>query len=615
MEQKENISVIQKRGSGCLLTFIFFLLVFLSLPETAHSDMRSGYPKRFRFYGVIELDYTDYSSETSSDGRKNRSSRATLKQRYNLNLEGYIYHPRLAVFSASVTYQNKKEIKGYISDSKDIGYNLSATFLPYRPVSFYVYAIRDYFTFKASDVSTQNSSSDQFGARLGIHTKILPAIDLEYYRYDYSSGNLKTESNFYSIRVHGRVAPIRTSYGFGYAQSDFSGPSLRYNAQYFYGYTITTVKTATLLTSFVCSKQPFSKETGFSASLQFIPTRRFSHYYSYDYNSSQLTFQGSEAAGTETTTIKTTIQMLRGSWSYRLTDRLRAAVGLNYNINKQDKEIWTSNGIVSSLDYRRPLAGLELSSHYTLFLRNDNLRGSLTEHNIDLGLRTLKFKAGTLYADYVFVRSFETVKPIPQLTDASLGDVPTGNTQELKIDTTIHLFRLGLRGRGLRFVSNQAYWAIEGEYLNSVTHGQKPASLNLFDSVLEDSSLTLQSYSKNTNQYNFYGNLAYPFGRGATISSRAGHVFGINDSKKIKKLYYDIRLNYPLSRRLLVSAWWQEIWNEIEGSSQKDRNYEIYATYGVGKVFFSLSYLVLKTEEGAVVTQNTRLFTTIKRFF
>lgn len=610
--------MIQKRGSGYLLAIILFLLVLISLPETAHSDMRSGYPKRFHFYGVIELDYKSYSSETSFDGKKNKSSWATLGQRYNLNLEGYIYHPRLAVFSAGVTYSDHKGIKGYISDYKDIGYNVSATFLPYRPVSLDLYAIRDYFTFKASDISTQNSSSDQYGARLRIRTKtkILPAIDLEYYHSDYSSGNSKTENNAYSIRVNGRVAPIRTTYGFGYTLSDFSGPSIHYKAQFFHAYTRTTMKTATLSTSFAYSNQDFHKETDFSASLQFIPTPRFNHYYSYDYNSSQLTFQGSEAAGTETTTTKPTIQLLRGSWSYRLTDRLRAAVSLNYGINKQDKKSWTSYGIVPSLDYRKPIAGFEFSSHYVLFLRNDELRGSLTEHDIDLGLRTLKFKAGTLYVDYIFVRSYETVKPIPRLTDASLGDVTTGNTKELKIDTTVHLFRLGLRGRGLRFVSNRIYWDIEGEYLNSVTHGQKPASSDSFDSVFEDSSLTLQSYSKNTSQYNFYGNLAYPFGRGATINSKAGYVFGTNDSKNTKKLYYDIRLNYPLSRRLLVSAWWQEMWNEIEGSTNtKDRNYEIYAIYTVGRLFFSLSYQVLSTEEGDVVTQNTRIFTTIKRSF
>ena len=157
----------QERGSGCLLALILLLLIFLSLPEAACADMLSGYPNRFRFYGVIELDYINYSSEASGHGGKTKATWSTLEQRYNLNVEGYIYHPRLAVFSASVTYDKDTGIKGNIADSRDIGYNVSVTFLPYRPISMDVYAIKDYYTFNGS----QDSSSDQYGARLRIHTK------------------------------------------------------------------------------------------------------------------------------------------------------------------------------------------------------------------------------------------------------------------------------------------------------------------------------------------------------------------------------------------------------------------------------------------------------------
>ena len=403
----------------------------------------------------------------------------------------------------------------------------------------------------------------------------------------------------------------------GYTLSDFSGSGTHSTDKFFSAYTTTTIRTATLATSFVRTSQDFYKLTGFSASLEFVPTR-FYHYYSYDYTSSQSTFQGSEAAGTGTVTTKTTIQLLRGSWSYRLTDRLLSSLSINYSINKQDKQSWKSYGIVPSLDYRKSFAGFELSSHYMLFLRNDELRGNLTEHSLDLGLRTLKFKAGTLYADYVFIRSSETVKPVALEETDLLGDVTTAGAKELNIDTTVHLFRLGLRGRGLKFISRRIIWDLEGEYLNSVSNGQKLGICNTVECILlgDEETVIPIDYSQNTSQYNFYGNAVYPIGRGATMSSRAGYAFGTSGSKSLKKLFYDFRLNYPVSRKILVSAWWQEIWNKIEGSPDTtDRNYEVYVTYRIGKTFFSLRYQVLNTEESDVTTHNTRIFAAVKRFF
>jgi hypothetical protein len=94
----ENTSVNCKRGILFLLILIIVELFFFRTDSFA--QMRALYPKRFSLDGFVELKYNDYSVTTSS-GR--RSSYSFLTQRYSVGIKGYVYDPRLIVFTAKAT--------------------------------------------------------------------------------------------------------------------------------------------------------------------------------------------------------------------------------------------------------------------------------------------------------------------------------------------------------------------------------------------------------------------------------------------------------------------------------------------------------------------------------
>jgi hypothetical protein len=62
--------------------------------------------KKFKFNGRVELVYQDYTSRSSYRGHTAKGGWTTFEQIYKLGLQGYIYHPRLALFSASISYSN-----------------------------------------------------------------------------------------------------------------------------------------------------------------------------------------------------------------------------------------------------------------------------------------------------------------------------------------------------------------------------------------------------------------------------------------------------------------------------------------------------------------------------
>jgi hypothetical protein len=604
----------------------FFLIIFIH--KQADAQMRVGYPQRFRLTGLIELHYTDNSIKTSYDGRETKGGWSRFEQHYEVGIEGYIYHPRLAIFSTGITFTNAITSNQKNTRSNNIGYNLSATFLPYRPVTLNIYAMRSDYTIKGLTAIPEEGSINQYGARLNVNTRILPTMRLDYSHFDTELKNssnvpVKMKTDSWSFSIHGSLRSFNTLYGLNLGFTDFSSTNISYNAKYINIGTSTSIgKVGTLSNSFLYSDDESSKSLRFDSYLHFRPGRRLIHNYRYDYSNTEYYFKGSEAAGTEDRTVTRVLHMLTGTWSYRFTDRLSGALSLFYSRrneaeNKKNEERYTSYGISPGLSYRRPVAGFEFSSYYRFFLTDDEKRGKLKEHDLELNLQTNKIRWGTVYANYYLFISDE----IDKYLETSDEFIEEGVVKEIKIKTTVHTLRIGIRGKGLRlgsrWGSSRAYWNIESEYLHSRTNGERPKNCDMMSEdyyeCLEGLISEIEKWSKKTDQYTLDGYLMYPLARG-TVNLKTRYSTGEADSKKIKRFLYDVRFNYPVSRRLSFSIWWRQMWDKIEGSfDRKIRDYELLADYRIGRLFLSLEYQVSRQEESNAVTENRRFFVRLRR--
>jgi hypothetical protein len=135
----------------------------------------------------VELVYQDYTSESSYRGHTVKGGWSTFEQIYRLGMQGYIYHPRLALFSAAVAYVNQNTDSRESSDefkSQSVNYELSSIFFPARPISLQAYASRISTSIDGTGLSTNEMTSNFYGARLLFTHKKYPLIRLEYNHWD-----------------------------------------------------------------------------------------------------------------------------------------------------------------------------------------------------------------------------------------------------------------------------------------------------------------------------------------------------------------------------------------------------------------------------------------------
>jgi hypothetical protein len=244
---------------GIFMSFFIFI-IFSSIIFTyqrVDAQMRIEYPKRFSFNGLIELTYTNYTVTSGIDGRKTLGATSTFEQYYRLGVEGYIYHPRLAVFDASIHFRDIKFTAkaGYGNQSKDIGYDINATFLPFRPVSLDLYARKIDYTVDWTGMPV-DTSSNLYGARLRVNSRNLPAIRLEYYHWEY--GLLRygdvvdtIKIDRYTLDVRGFLNKLRTRYFFFADIASYTRPEGNYSVQDYRLTTATTFKNALSLNNYL----------------------------------------------------------------------------------------------------------------------------------------------------------------------------------------------------------------------------------------------------------------------------------------------------------------------------------------------------------------------------
>jgi hypothetical protein len=132
--------------------------------------------KKFRFTGLVELTYRDYSVSSTYYGRESESGWTSFEQRYKLGIQGYVYHPKLLTFLTSVTFR-KEKIDRELGDgynAKDINYDLSAFFLATTPVSLDVYGSKTDSTIEGAGTAPYNITSNYYGTKTLFQTQEIP---------------------------------------------------------------------------------------------------------------------------------------------------------------------------------------------------------------------------------------------------------------------------------------------------------------------------------------------------------------------------------------------------------------------------------------------------------
>ncbi|NWF75657.1 MAG: hypothetical protein HXY53_03630 [Nitrospirae bacterium] len=578
--------------------------------------MRISYPRKFTIESSIELTYKDYNI-TVKNNRKYESSYSILEQEYGLGLKGFLIHPKLLVFSSRFTFIDEKTLDStsqFKPHSDSYIYELSAVFLPYRPINLTTYATISDYSFGGiyGDGSIYDMKIINYGAILGINLRKLPLIRFEYYHMNIESPpsrkiDRETTSDSFYLNIRGILNKLRTQYSLNFGYSDIQTQKDNRENKYANIYTNTDLKKFKFVNFFKyydqeSSNQESSKNFGIYTNLQAHKWKNFSHEYHYIYekyeNKTDILKNESER------------EEIRGFFTYRFAKNLYSSLSMNYGIINERENEYKFDSIFASLNYSKPFKKYHLYTYYNFIQRNNELKGEYTQHSINLQVTTRKYRWGTIYLSYSFhilngtFKIYEEEYPY----DFYFEDM---EVKEGKYESMTNTFTLGVRGRALK----KAPWSLEVEYYNSSSSKERPKKYFDYSYDYFESSMLKTEIEK--NYYVFLGQIFYPIGRkGATLNLRSGYNFGEIDSIGSSKTFYEVKFNFPFSRRLRLLSWWREMWYNYDiGFDRKVREYEISLSYRVAKVYLSAEYWAQNQEENNRERNYRRFIIKLRRSF
>lgn len=627
------------------LLFFYIVLVILFIPVNSFAQMGIKYPKKFTFTGLIELSYKTYSIESSRQGRKSvENTTKIFGQFYKFGIGGYIYDPRLLVFSTSVLYRlDKFTYEGSSTEKqslKDKGYSVTATFLPYRPVSLSAYMSKVKSEFEA--YLPLDYETNSYGMNLKISGRKIPLILLNYDHWDYivkkkvlkkyrvdeeedwdywqdwDEGNWdedwwnedsgfpvfktkivtvteKRQTDRYTIKISDNIRKLNTRYNIQLEFLDYSSPLRKYNAYYLKTNTVSTIKKKNILyTSFMYSNLDFYDMLRFNSSFKLAPIGYLEHTYSYEF----FSYSG-EPIFTRKKAEELYYHKIGAFLNYRFTKRLRARGDLYYRFGERDGN--KEDAYSAGLTYDRPVGIFQflLDGGYTY--KNMSTRGILTQYDFSLNISTTRLRWSRVYTAYRF------------------SDYTYEQPKAEDLKSTIHRFVVGISDKG----TFRLYWNIEGEITLTKSIGRRPLERIPYIppefQVPEDGEITKPKILPlEVNSYLIRGDLRYPINRRGAITLSSRYLTSSGDSLKIKRFYYLCGVNYNLISSLMLSVIWK---NEDETLKQgvtidrKIQDLDIRATYLWRKLYFSLEYSIYKTTENDKEYTNKTVFMRVRRHF
>lgn len=587
--------------------------------------MVTGYPRKFRLTGFVELQYKNYWHETSTSRSTNDDTYSNLRERIRLGAEGFIYHPRLIVYKAAVEFSHQKSLTGVDIKGKDLGYSLLLSALPYRPISLDLFASRNHYSFVAKTQALPDRTVTHYGAKMRFNIekiKPLRLIRLRYEHWDYSTENISedTKTDTYSISIHGLLSRLKTVYTLTSTLTNYSSPFLDIDTKFFSAYTDTslTKKGLKFITSFFYSDFQYStgdytKELNFSADLNFPPGERFYHDYRYVFNQTEQFYQGSFTSGTRDRLTELSYQTITGSWGYRFTERLMGSLFLDYGKRKINSDQGEVTGVSAGFSYRRPLGSFNSESSYRFILKKDELRNDFTEHYVNINLKTRRFKLGTGYLTYTLIKSDSESKVFEE-NDEFFFDEEAEKTEIGKrtTDTLSHSIVLGLRGRGLGKMLRRSIWTVESSYFNTKSDIRRPIRRS---DEFGDSEIIFEDITRKSHQYSLYGQIIIPIRNSLNINSRATYALGETDSVSRESFVMHARLNYRIQRNLTFAGLIRGRWEKIEDRPNRTIiDYEASLDYRRGKLHCLLEFFLSTSKQADLTFWSRRIFLTVRRY-
>jgi hypothetical protein len=162
---------------------VFFCLLFLFRRILWAQNFHS-------LRGSIGLSYESYKNK--SNGKEQKRDR--FEKELDLNLGGYIYHPKLATYSGGVDYADtdydfSSGSDNSSMDTKNISFDLSTLLLPERPVNLNLFMGRNRSDVKTSFNPSYRLTTDYRGFLSNIILKDLPKIELSFTQSDTEDDN------------------------------------------------------------------------------------------------------------------------------------------------------------------------------------------------------------------------------------------------------------------------------------------------------------------------------------------------------------------------------------------------------------------------------------------
>ena len=579
--------------------------------------------------GFIEFEYQKYSLEYNYNGQNSNRETTLFSQLYNLGVNGYIYHPKLAIFSANIAYRKdklkSKEFSGDDSDSKNINYNLSVLFLPKRPLNLYVYALKDDIKTTGSELSDYDYSMFSYGARLVSTFKKLPLIILQYDHWEYTTERMrgtrvtddfyfdefppeeggftifkervkdKTKVDRFGLNVRGLINRINTRYTLSADYIEYSGPFRSYDSQSLRTNTYTVLKNQNVISTFFqYSDIDISKLMSIGTSVSLTPIGRIYHSYNFEYLTS------------ETEEEKSSAYTFGGIWRYRLSNRINGRAIFRYRFGESDGIDENYYNFNINLNYGRPFKDYDFTSKYYAGIGREQKIGQFNYmvHGISAGLSTKKFKWGKIYLNYDV--TYRTLEYKPEK-----AGIESTDSNELE-----NRLRIGVNGRG----PGRARWemSLEARYLDASESTNEGAWISVWYGE--------RGSGQKLRHYTMEGNLSYPLSIRGTLTLRSSYTTGTTDSEPVTKYFYEGRITYRMFTRLNIEALWrEELWNEgwwntslsVERRTYdtKIRTYELHANYYWRKMHMSFEYTSTKQDEGPSSTEANLLYFKINRRF
>jgi hypothetical protein len=598
--------------------------------------------RKFHFTGLIEFRYQDYSTEASFRGHTRHSGWTIFEQIYKLGVSGYIYDPRLAVFSAFITYDNDLSKYKTVSDewkSKALEYNANLTLLPGRPVSLDLYASRRNTSISGTSISDNNLTYTLYGATMFITHKDVPATRLMYNHWDYTSDTMtghlvegdeyaiekkrtknKTSYDRFTLQTTGRLRFLRTTYSFSGYYLMISTPTRNFDSYSFDASTLSFLnrkRTDVLSTYFRYQKLDISKMITLGIHLDLNPISHIYQSYNYEYISSE-TGDGSSQASQKTDT-HTLTALLR----YRVSSRIYAKGEVLYKIGSDDGRTDNSFHINLSGNYRKPLREFDFYSQYFFSIGNEEKDGtfSFMQHELKIGATTRNLKWATLYSDYdISYRKLSFDLNVMNVDSFSASSSPVASGGNLQTDATDieQKLRIGANGRG----PMRLYWNLEldSDFLDSSDGND--INLQAWRSVYFGET----QWAEKLRHYTASADVRFPLGSRGSASMKASYTIGTTNSENVRRYCFMTRINYRLMRNLFLTAWMSEDWknkgwwagtvsNIIRNYDWKYTDYEIDLTYTWRRLLFSFEYQSTHDVEGSAISRVTRYYFRLSRRF